>query len=453
MKRMPLSGFNAHSQTYDDGASIVRILNNDVAQVVNQMHDSGLLEMLIAQELVMPILDFQKLSKGEIFVRQKKAFLTYPSEWTAQMLAEAGLAFLELEGVLKNKGYGLIDGHPCNFVFENRKPKFVDLGSFKIIRESERLFPEIEFLSTYIIPLRMKDSGYVGLSKVLINLEKHQTVSVDEYLRIYFGFWGIFLTKLNQIVNGRFLSVYFLPRLNSNSTNPLKRRVHTLLNWCFQFASSARLKKYKRFLTRKIRHGKDESLWGKYDELFEITPRFDFIAKKIFELNPSTILDIGGNSGKFGEVLLQEMKNLEKYILLDKNEASINRAYQRRGENLSRFEIAVFDFTEPWTTANTRNFSERFKSDLVLCLALTHHLIFSGGMSLQSIAERLWSLTERVLMVEFMPLGLWYDGVSDFSLPQSYTLEHFRTALEEYFVVNEVFELEKNRTILICVPR
>ena len=88
------------------------------------------------------------------------------------------------------------------------------------------------------------------------------------------------------------------------------------------------------------------------------------------------------------------------------------------------------------------------RSDLVVSLAVTHHLILTGNYSLATIFERLSLFSNKYVMVEFMPLGLWsLDHKIEHELPKYYTLDWFRDEFENYFELILEEKLEENRIV------
>ena len=90
--------------------------------------------------------------------------------------------------------------------------------------------------------------------------------------------------------------------------------------------------------------------------------------------------------------------------------------------------------------------SERFKSDIVIALALTHHLILAQNLRLQWIFEVLAAFTRKYVLIEFMPLGL---GGRRSSLPTWYTLEWFESEMERYFEILEVLHIDRKRIAIL----
>jgi hypothetical protein len=92
--------------------------------------------------------------------------------------------------------------------------------------------------------------------------------------------------------------------------------------------------------------------------------------------------------------------------------------------------------------------SARFQSDVVIALALTHHLLLSQGLPLSWILDILSEYSRKYVFVEFMPLGL-FDGNTAPPIPSWYTVEWFQQEFEAKFLLVECVQLESNRILFI----
>ena len=100
----------------------------------------------------------------------------------------------------------------------------------------------------------------------------------------------------------------------------------------------------------------------------------------------------------------------------------------------------------PITTSRSELPWKRFASDVVIALALTHHLILRHDIRIDIIFEMFAKYTKKYILVEFMPLGLW-DGKYAPPLPAWYSIDYFRRAFEKYYNIILEEQLEKNRIL------
>ena len=134
---------------------------------------------------------------------------------------------------------------------------------------------------------------------------------------------------------------------------------------------------------------------------------------------------------------------------MDVDPDSVDKAFIRYGHD-SRFTVAKFDFADPWENFKVIPFQARFNSEMVLALAITHHLLLTYEMPIETMLQRFYELTSEMLLIEFMPLGLWDGSNEKFELPSWYTREFFKSHILHFFEIEEVLELETNRILFVC---
>lgn len=108
-----------------------------------------------------------------------------------------------------------------------------------------------------------------------------------------------------------------------------------------------------------------------------------------------------------------------------------------------------------WDSRKRPGLSDRGPADLVLALALIHHLVFSSCVPLRLIAEWFASLT-RYLLVEFVPFT---DPMVKKLLENRrgehhpYSLEVFQSSFGELFCFEEQLALQNGRILYLCRRR
>ena len=93
---------------------------------------------------------------------------------------------------------------------------------------------------------------------------------------------------------------------------------------------------------------------------------------------------------------------------VDGDHDAIEVLYQRLRENPAPINPMVVDLGNPSPAIGYRNeerpsFLSRSKPACVMALALIHHLLVSANMSLEAIRDQMHDLTERDLILEFVP--------------------------------------------------
>jgi hypothetical protein len=105
-----------------------------------------------------------------------------------------------------------------------------------------------------------------------------------------------------------------------------------------------------------------------------------------------------------------------------------------------------------WDSKERLNLRDRGPADLLLALALIHHLVFSSCVPLQRIAEWFAGLT-RYLLVEFVPpndpmVRHLLKNRGDQHLP--YNSEVFETSFGKFFDFVDQNRLKNDRTLFLC---
>ena len=129
-------------------------------------------------------------------------------------------------------------------------------------------------------------------------------------------------------------------------------------------------------------------------------------------------------------------------VAADSDSRSISKLYNNVKNNAyANLLPVVVDTANPTPAIGFRNrerasFHERVKTELVAALAVVHHLVIGRNISLRALANYLGEITERWLIVEWVPredekvqqmLASRKDVFGD------YTLTIFEESFAEYF--------------------
>lgn len=337
--------------------------------------------------------------------------------WSLDTIKEAALNYLSINLVLLDFDLGLNDGHAGNFaLFGNSKPKFFDLGSVVKIKKPHHGLDE--FCRHFLHPLVLASKGK--------NLGR--------------------ITRL----------------LCQNGGIGFKES-HDLLNFKFDYPSNRKeTLLFLQNIIRKITYNTPEnSLWQDYQNDTHIEsevknlidgktqdPRNVAISGLLKAIKPTKVTDIGCNSGFFS--LLSAMLGA-KVFAFDSDEGAIKKFCYNLKNNWQDFDITI-----GINKAETVNLIDKNKSDLVLALALSHHLFFSCKFKFDHIAKCLSSYSNKFLITEFMPNGLGgVAGPNPNPLPTHYNLEEFVRCLSKYFGKVDIIDYDmpegnSPRTLIFC---
>ena len=122
-------------------------------------------------------------------------------------------------------------------------------------------------------------------------------------------------------------------------------------------------------------------------------------------LSSKSLCDLGANNGEFSRVA---MKRGVEIVSLDIDPMAVEENYSKAKKNKEKSLLPLIqDFTNPspaigFSNDERMSFNERFKCDVVMALALIHHLSISNNLPFANIAKFLVSLAPN-LIIEFVP--------------------------------------------------
>jgi hypothetical protein len=202
------------------------------------------------------------------------------------------------------------------------------------------------------------------------------------------------------------------------------------------------------------------SLWSDYQDDYvknnnnsDKTTRFNELSDMLKGIDISQSLEIGGNRGAFSKLLL-ERNIVQRAIVTDYDRFAIDKCFLdnfSNGRDKAREDIycALVNVMDAAEKGNSPR-HERLKSDVVIAMALTHHLILSQDISPKFIFETLAKYTSKYILIEFMPLGLWYKkSKEEPNVPDWYTLDWFKKEMSIKFDIISEKQTDINRIALL----
>lgn len=435
---------------------IYRAINNDAKESCIDFLQSELFsELMRLRYIPKTTIEENICIKGvPLILHHEKCEMVKPYEWTFEMYKDVAIFILEINTLCERFGYELKDAHPFNITFHNGQPVYFDLGSFEKKR-APFWSAKNEFVATILLPLCLWKDGNLCVLRALLEssfesrrLSPCQWLLDDKILIPKLAKYAIWM-----IERGRY-------KISTRS-----RFVYCLLNLFDYVGKLLKFDRNYRFTYRRLEYSIPSidkigsmkkkyvgSWWDNYHLGFDHIdfdrkfPRFSKIAtltsKYIYDAR--TMLDIAGNQGMFS-FFMYKQAIFETITLTDYDENALNVGYSFFSKNNIPINVVWLNPINPLSLEDTTN---RLKADVVFALAITHHLSLSQGFPFPVIFERFNEYTEKYIVVEYMPLGLW-DGNSAPQLPYWYNKENFRVSFEKYFVVLCEEQLEDNRIIFI----
>ena len=209
-----------------------------------------------------------------------------------------------------------------------------------------------------------------------------------------------------------------------------------------------------------IRWKRTSKIWEEYGEIRtyqteDVARKSDYVDKVVSRLNPDMVWDLGANTGEFSLIAASHGAFV---VSIDGDPACAEYLYAKcAGERGGKRILPLtMDLANPspglgWRGQERFSLEERGPADLVLALALVHHLVLSGCVPLSLVAEWFGSLGNH-LLVEFVPpsdpmVKKLLANRGEEHLP--YDLDTFRSALEKIFDFVDQTDLQNGRSLYL----
>jgi hypothetical protein len=382
-------------------------------------------------------------------------YVLYPHEWSFDMFRDAALAVLEVVEIGAQFGWDIKDIGPHNVLFSGLQPMFVDLGGFRKKPRGDGFDKGLDFLRYYWRPLQVWASGESFLAQRIIASSNGNMPDLSWWLYQHSALRILGLKKCARLAK-------WSAKWARKAANLLRHGER--LAW-LSVALASRLPaevvaRNPRLLRRKITrlNQPPPSPWDDYHSehiqngSIVSTPRFNRILEIIRSLDCESVIELAGNQGLL-TLLIAEKTQVGKVVCTDYSSSAINRFYHHsrsRADKLHSRSLhgAVLNFMLPEMAFGESPPPERLRSDLVIALAVTHHLVLSQNFPLREVLRTMAGYTRRFAMVEFMPMGLW-NGHTAPPVPGWYTQDWFHRIFAEFFDSITVEKLEENRILFV----
>lgn len=393
---------------------ILRLVQGDACADVLRFVQSEDYRRLVAERL---IVDSRRLSPEEtrgigtdelapggipslVLEHPTVAFPTYPYEWCPEMLLAAGRLTLTLAEELLGAGLGLKDASPYNVLFDGARAVFVDVLSIeRRVPNDSTWLPYAQFQRNFIIPLLA--NRHFGVTLTQTFLGRRDGIEPESAYRLLKGHW-----RLRPAFFGAVTLPTWLGR-SERGSRPLRPRPGTDADQS-RYVVRSLLRHLRRQLEKAASGPPRRSHWEDYSESNSYSAE-SAAAKEAFVVDAlrtpgvTRVLDIGCNTGHFAR--MAELSGAS-VVAMDADEVVVDRMFRDVGEKILP---VVADLSRPspalgWRNREQLSFLERASGhfDIVLALAVVHHLIASDGVPLEEVLALVASLTRQRAVVEFV---------------------------------------------------
>ena len=431
---------------------LLRQVNNSYADIYDHVIETDLFNEAIENDWIVKFdeVEIEKKYNNDaykVLMLEEIPFISYPYEWSFSQIKDAALLTLKIHLSALEKGLLLKDASIYNIQFVNGKPIFIDHLSFDLIDRYSAWPAYGQYCRHFLAPLA---------------LMSHADIRFNQLFRIYLD--GI---PLDFAANLMKIKTKFRPGLLMHLHLHAKSQI--------KHSDSREKKKDLKKLNKKqliaIAHSLNNTIkriqlrqtqteWGdyysdtNYSEIAMQSKR-DIIKSMLEHVSPKKVWDLGGNTGEMSRLATSIGSQV---VSFDIDPVAVEKNYLKCCEEKNSLLLPlIMDFTNPsppigFDNRERNSLSQRACADLLLALALIHHLAISNNLPFEYLAEY-FSTLGNWLIIEFVPKN---DSqvqrllVSREDIFENYTYQSFESCFSKYFKIHQKKQIgDSERTIYL----
>ncbi|MFA7685466.1 MAG: SAM-dependent methyltransferase [Candidatus Gracilibacteria bacterium] len=387
-----------------DNGKIFRQINKYYEKNYELLMSSGLYGRLVKEGLLVEHKEieanqFSELSSDDqrhkIIQPEYISFISYPYEWCFGELKDAALTTLQLQKIALEYGMSLKDASAYNIQFKEGKPLLIDTLSFERYDEGKPWVAYKQFCQHFLAPLA---------------LMKYRDLRMNQLLKAFID--GIPLDLTSKLLPKRThfkFSLLTHIHLHAKSQEKYSYKAIKIERKISKFQMLALIDNLESFIGN-LSLKKTKTEWGDYYEDTNYSKeaasnKEQLIGNFIDKAAPKKVWDMGANTGVFSRIAAK--KGIST-ISFDIDSLAVEKNYfEMKKENEKNILPLILDATNPspaigWENEERDSLMGRGPADLVMALALIHHLAISNNTPLIKIANFFAKISQN-LIIEFVP--------------------------------------------------
>jgi hypothetical protein len=431
---------------------LYRRVNRKYEQEYVRLMESGLYEKLVKAGLLIPHVEVDGLpavaaaeAAFKVIQPERVPFVSYPYEWSFGQLKDAALATLSIQRRALKAGMCLKDASAYNIQFVRGKATLIDTLSFEMYKEGQPWVAYRQFCQHFLAPLALMALKDVRLNQLLRVYIDGVPLDLASRLlpwttRLNFGL----LTHIHLHAGAQ--KMYADEEVRTRGGGTFGRQAMTGLIDSLDAT------------VRKLDWRPGGTEWGNY---YDITNYSDaafehkrqLVDEWVKQVNPALAWDLGANNGVFSRVASAAGPFV---VSFDIDPAAVEQNYrQAKDEKAQNLLPLLLDLTNPspslgWANRERDSFGLRGPANMVLALAVIHHLAISNNVPLPQLAD-FFAETGEWLVIEFVPKSdsqvqkLLASREDIFS---SYTRAGFEDAFHKRFRIHSAVDVRESERVL-----
>jgi len=437
---------------------VYRQVNPAYRENYDRLIQSGLYDRLVSHNLLIPHtevdLAFAATPDAYKVIRPDPIpFISYPYEWCFSQLKDAALLTLTIQLTALEFDLSLKDSSAYNVQFHRGRPLFIDTLSFEPYRAGQPWVAYRQFCQHFLAPLALMSLTDIRLQQLL---------------RVYLD--GVPLDLASRLLPAKsWLNFALLSHIHLHAKSQQKfagRSVSTEGKKISRTSFLGLLDNLKSAI-EKLTWQPTGTEWHDYYQILNYSPaalsqKEQLVAGLLDELSPrpQQVWDLGANTGLFSRVAAERAALT---VSFDLDAGAVEKNYRAMAAaDESNLLPLVLDLTNPspglgWAGRERHSIFERGPADVVLALALMHHLAVGNNLPFAQMAQFFSQICRRALIIEFVPKQdpqlqrLLQNRVDIF---EDYTPQTFEQNFSRYFTIQARQPLPAvERTLYLMLKR
>lgn len=381
------------------------IFDGGVAQL-RAARDSGVLDEMIERGWLLPADVVSGKGLGDLAAGVAQwlehpvlDYISYPYEWCFSGLKAAALHHLDFHMALLDKNFTLSDATAYNIQFRGTKPVFIDHLSITPYEEGAAWVGQRQFGMQFLNPLYLWAKK--GIAPHAWYRGALEGISPEDLAKLLGWKDRFSFTVLAHIVGpAAFARDRVVEGLNGKTRREVKlpkQRLVAILGSLRDYIASLALPKEKTVWD-------DYAENNSYNEVHRAA-KHAFVSGAVSGAKPDLLYDIGCNSGEFSRTALDA--GARSVIGFDFDFGALERAFAHSNKIGAPMLPLWLDAMNPspaqgWASAERAGLQDRADADMMLALALIHHLAIAKNVPLDMAVDWLMSLAPSGV-IEFPP--------------------------------------------------